>query len=212
VAVRKIATAELRGMIYSAMSEIGDAFANCQRAQTPEEATAAWDHFVKLMEVPIFTYIRLRVMNHSDAKDLLQETFIRLSRAAERIKEAESVMAWTYITARRLIIDFRKKAKRTALSLADNVEELENIAAPPTENPATKAELNELSNNLRKAFDEVAARNSEDAEIARMRLGGDSFEGIGFIFHMSDDAVRMRYNRFILKVKSAYERRTGRAN
>ncbi|MAL86551.1 MAG: hypothetical protein CMI23_09395 [Opitutae bacterium] len=61
------------------------------------------------LERPLILYSYQIVKNHEDAKDLVQETFLRLSKQEDQI---ELPKAWLYTTLRNLSISFLRKNGR----------------------------------------------------------------------------------------------------
>ena len=62
-------------------------------------------------------FIRKRVLDESDAEDILQEVFYELVQAYRLMKPVEQVGAWLFRVARNRIIDrFRKRKPEAALS------------------------------------------------------------------------------------------------
>ena len=59
---------------------------------------------------PIFTYVVRLVKDDSAAEDICQETFIRLFRELDRIRD-QTASAWLYRVARNLVTDYIRKKK-----------------------------------------------------------------------------------------------------
>lgn len=45
---------------------------------------------------PIYWHVRRLVVNHDDAQDVVQETFIKIFRSAESLRDESSLTAWVY--------------------------------------------------------------------------------------------------------------------
>ncbi len=76
---------------------------------------------------PLFGFIRKRVKNESDAEDLTQEVFLKLSKS--NITVIESVKSWVYAVAKNAIIDHFRKRKLEIQALEENLayeSELDN--------------------------------------------------------------------------------------
>ena len=48
---------------------------------------------------PIYNYIRRLVVSHEDAKDILQEVFIRVFKHMDRFRNESSLSTWIYTIA-----------------------------------------------------------------------------------------------------------------
>jgi RNA polymerase sigma-70 factor, ECF subfamily len=56
-------------------------------------------------------FIKSKVQNEFDAEDLLQETFLKLSNSADKLKKTAKPESYIYQIARNSIIDYYRKAK-----------------------------------------------------------------------------------------------------
>lgn len=74
---------------------------------------------VKEYERPLYFHIRRLVVSHDDAKDILQDTFIKAFRSLWTLRKESGLRPWLYRIATNSALDFLKK--RSALvSLEEN--------------------------------------------------------------------------------------------
>lgn len=59
---------------------------------------------------PIFTYVNRLVRDEATAEDIAQETFVRLYKELDRIRD-ETASAWLYRVARNLVTDYIRKKR-----------------------------------------------------------------------------------------------------
>jgi RNA polymerase sigma-70 factor, ECF subfamily len=77
-------------------------------------------------------FIRRRVADDHLADDLLQETFLRIHRGIDRLKDVDRLPAWVHQIARNVIHDHYRKAPGAAVVEAE-------IEAAPAENSGPRA-------------------------------------------------------------------------
>ena len=70
-----------------------------------------YNELVERYKRPIFCFIYHQIRDADEAKDILQETFIRMYRHKDRLREDKNLKAWLYQTASRLCIDLYRKKK-----------------------------------------------------------------------------------------------------
>lgn len=93
----------------------------------------------------VHAYLAGRVREPELARDLLQETFLRVWRRLDDIRDLPTRrrQAWIFTAARNLVTDtYRARATRDATVLASGTLALD--VAPPADQPDARAERNEL--------------------------------------------------------------------
>jgi RNA polymerase sigma-70 factor, ECF subfamily len=75
----------------------------------------------------LYHYIARRVNSKEDAKDILQNVFIKISQKVSTLSDEQKIKSWVYIITRNAIIDYyrtRTDTKHTELSdhLAESIE------------------------------------------------------------------------------------------
>lgn len=76
---------------------------------------AIWAH----LSADLRRFIRRRVADDHVTDDLLQETFLRVHRGVETLREGDRVAAWVYRIARNAITDHHRRAADPPVALGD---------------------------------------------------------------------------------------------
>ena len=92
-------------------------------AQLKSNAVEAFDRLIEQYGDRLYWHIRRVVVNHEDAEDVLQETFVRAytSIADFRGETESSLTAWLYKIATNIAIGALRKRKRWALASLDSL-------------------------------------------------------------------------------------------
>ena len=111
-------------------------------------------------------FIRRRVLDPSDAEDILQDVFYALVEANRLLVPIEHVTGWLFRVARNRITDlFRKKTPERFSSVASNDEEerllLEDLLPSPDAGPEALYARRVLIEELEIAIDELPAEQRE---------------------------------------------------
>lgn len=69
-----------------------------------------FERFLERYRGPIFTYVNRLVRDEATAEDIAQETFVRLYRELDRIRD-QTASAWLYRVARNLVTDYIRKKR-----------------------------------------------------------------------------------------------------
>ncbi|WP_353779499.1 sigma-70 family RNA polymerase sigma factor [Winogradskyella sp. 3972H.M.0a.05] len=88
-----------------------------QKAATKENA---FRELMKLYKERLYWHIRKIVINHDDADDVLQNTFIKVYRSIDKFKGESKLFSWMYrIATNESITHLNKNAKRMQISSAE---------------------------------------------------------------------------------------------
>jgi RNA polymerase sigma factor (sigma-70 family) len=87
----------------------------CQRGDR-----AAFDDLVRLWERSLFYYLRRLTSSEADAWDLVQETWLRVYRAIETLRDPRTLPAFLYTTARHAAFKRMRRELRTSEVTASN--------------------------------------------------------------------------------------------
>ena len=92
-------------------------------AQLKSNAVEAFDRLIEQYGDRLYWHIRRVVVNHEDAEDVLQETFVRayISIADFRGETESSLTAWLYKIATNIAITVLSKRKKWVLSSLDSL-------------------------------------------------------------------------------------------
>ena len=66
------------------------------RLQDPSSKEAAFRELLKLYKERLYWHIRKIVINHDDADDVLQNTFIKVYRSIDKFKGESKLFSWLY--------------------------------------------------------------------------------------------------------------------
>jgi RNA polymerase sigma factor (sigma-70 family) len=117
----------------------------------------AWIEFVALYEPVAYRLLRRRGLQDADARDVMQELLMAVSRSIDRwdpAKERGSFRGWLRRVARNLVINWLKKNERRLLSTEDaDVQEMLEML-PADSGPETV----EFDQELRRALFQQAAQ------------------------------------------------------
>jgi len=93
----------------------------------------AFHVLVKTYQERLYWHIRKMVMNHDDADDVLQNTFMKVWRSIDSFREESSLFTWLYRIATNESITFlNSKKKKSLMPLnEDNEYLMENLMSDP---------------------------------------------------------------------------------
>ncbi len=97
--------------------------------KSPKEKEAAFRELVRLYKERLYWHIRKIVLNHDDADDVLQNTFIKIIKNIDHFKGDSKLYTWMYRIATNESITFiNRRAKRYKIS-SEEVQEraIENL-------------------------------------------------------------------------------------
>ncbi len=83
----------------------------------PKTQNKAFEKLLHLYQKPLYQHIRNIVLNHDDADDVLQNTFIKVFNNLKNFKHESKLFSWIYRIATNEAITFiNQKAKKSALT------------------------------------------------------------------------------------------------
>ena len=93
----------------------------------------AFHVLVKKYQERLYWHIRKIVMNHEDADDVLQNTFIKVWKSIDKFREESSLYTWLYRIATNESLTFINSKKRKSYMLLNDVSEylMENLMSDP---------------------------------------------------------------------------------
>jgi RNA polymerase sigma-70 factor (ECF subfamily) len=126
------------------------------RLRDPQDQEA-WEEFVSLYEPVIYRLLRRKGLQDADAREVMQELFLAVSRSIERFdpaRERGSFRGWLRRVARNLVINWMKRSeRRTVAAGGSNLQAL--LDQLPT---ADGPESAEFDRELRQALFQRAAQ------------------------------------------------------
>jgi RNA polymerase sigma-70 factor, ECF subfamily len=147
------------------------------------EITIVYQQFNKVL----YHYITKRVNSKEDAKDILQNVFIKISQKASTLSDEHKIKSWVYTITRNAIIDYyrtRTDSKYTELSehLAERIEA-----------PADKDDLGGLDECITLFIEQLP---DEYREIVReSEIEGIKQKDLAEKYHMPYVSLRSRVQR-----------------
>ena len=131
------------------------------------------------------------VGNLADAEDLAQETFIKVYKKINTLKDHKKAKSWLYSIARNTVIDFFRKNKNKEIALSDAL--LDSIAQTTTAAYQEKAISNEISKELDRCIDRLV---KEDRAIVRLLYyEGFSYKEIADLLNINENTLKSRLHR-----------------
>jgi len=82
------------------------------KIKNPESQNFGYNLLIKKYQERIYWHIRKMVIDHDDADDLVQETFIKVYRHIESFRADSQLFTWIYRIATNECLNFLKKKKR----------------------------------------------------------------------------------------------------
>jgi RNA polymerase sigma-70 factor (ECF subfamily) len=158
-------------------------------------------------EGPLILYAR-RVLGGdlSRARDVVQETFLKLCRQGQDAVARERLAAWLYTVCRRAALDVRRKEKRMTI-LSDVADGL----AGTSPDPADLAETGDSASGVMRVVERLP-ENQKEAIVLKFGHGlsykeiaevmGQSVSNVGVLIHTGLKAVRERMGVTVAKAQS----------
>jgi len=93
--------------------------------RNPATKEAAYTSLIKKYQEKLYWHVRRIVVEHEDANDVLQNTFIRVWNALENFREDSQLYTWLYRIATNECLTFLEQKKRkSSISLSDEENSL----------------------------------------------------------------------------------------
>ncbi len=125
---------------------------------------------IQLLYQPLYLFINKRVQNTSDAEDLVQEVFYKLSKAGN--EEINNIKSWLFSVAQHTVIDFYRKKKPIQDELLEIAEDQkdDNEALRALESCMSTfiSHLSEVDQNLLRLSEIEGKPQKEIAEMLNM--------------------------------------------
>jgi RNA polymerase sigma factor (sigma-70 family) len=147
------------------------------------------------------SFIRKRVLNASDAEDVLQDVFYELISAYRMLKPVEQVSAWLYRVARNRITDLFRRRKTESLNepVGDEAGTLEDLLPSPDAGPEALYARTVMLEALDEALDELP-ENQRDVFVAH-ELMGRSFKELAEETGVSVNTLLSRKRYAVLQLR-----------
>ena len=128
-----------------------------------ETTVHTWDLFSEY----VFNFIKTKVKTEEDAKDILQEVFLKIHLNIEKLKETEKIQSWIFNITRNTINDHWKKQKPTSSEKEiPELDSLENEDYTSYFEVCLKSMISNLPDKYREAIQLSEIDNKKQKEIA----------------------------------------------
>ena len=168
-----------------------------QTLERSADAAAIEDAFARYQSELLGTLFYL-VGNLEDARDALQDTFVKCWRHRESLGQVENLKAWIFRVALNTGRDLRRTAwRRRRRTLAEGETLIQSMRDPPD----AEAARNEQLAMVRRALLDL---RQEEQEVFLLRQNGDmTYEEIGETIGIPTGTVKTRMRLALLKLRRA---------
>lgn len=163
-------------------------------------------------ERPLFRFVYRLLPRREDAKEICQETFLRILKKADRFRSGSRFSTWMYQIALNLCRDQARRRKRWGLLLASPAELPDRAAEgaatlggvdPNSLDPGRSAEREQLARAVRRALQSLPA---EQREVVLLKeYEGLKFREIAEIVGCPESTVKSRMYYGLNGVRAALE-------
>jgi len=160
-----------------------------------ESRNYAFNLIVNKYKEKLYWHIRRLVINHEDADDLLQNTFVKIWQGLEKFRGESSMYTWFYRIATNECISFLKKKKnRLILPLVNVSRELErSLETDPW------FDGNELQRKFQKA---ILTLPEKQRIVFNMRYFEEmSYEEMSKVLKTSEGALKASFHHAVKKIE-----------
>jgi RNA polymerase sigma-70 factor (ECF subfamily) len=121
-----------------------------------------FERYLSKYRKPIFTYVVRLVRDEATAEDIAQETFVRLYKELDRIRD-QTASAWLYRVARNLVTDYVRKKRPVTFTVlrGSGGNDDEDSPGLEFEHPGRDPVAISTNNELRRLIDETLEAMSE---------------------------------------------------
>ncbi len=166
-----------------------------QELLNPKTQNVAFQKLLRDYQRPLYNHIRNIVLNHDDADDVLQNTFIKVFQYLKDFKGESKLFSWMYRIATNEAITFiKQKAKRnvtTSESMQTRI--IDNLTAD------TFFDGNEIQIKLQKA---VALLPEKQQLVFKMKYYEEiKYEELSEILGTSVGALKASYHHAVKKIE-----------
>lgn len=160
------------------------------------------DLLVRCYYDEIYLFVARQISDREYAYDLTQEIFISMLRSIASYQEKQSSFrTWLYRIATNKIIDFRRKAVNSTVSLeeCDEAETADYVGGMDYENNMVQAAF------LEKIEAYVSGFQTDIQQIFRLHIYGEqTFQEIARFIGMPEASVKSKYYRLIKQVRRCF--------
>ncbi len=164
----------------------------------------AFSKIMKKYNVRIFSYVRYKVKNYEDAKDITQDIFVKVFKALPNWEPKATFQTWLYTIARNRCIDhFRARSRRTTYSLDDDEQIDIPVATGIRSNPEKIAREGEIGMYIRNALSQLSPKQRDVFTLYHYE--GLQIKDIAEVLGISEGTVKVHHHRAMKKLKEILE-------
>lgn len=174
-----------------------------------EGATESLGVLVARWQRPLFRFVYRMLPDREEARDVCQETFLRVLRRADRFREGGRFSTWMYQIALNLCRDHRRKRRRWSGLVLDGA--LDDEGAPQVadsldapDRPEISAERREIRGFVHRALERIPAEQRE--VLVLKEFEGLKFREIAEILGCPESTVKSRMYYGLRGLKAALAR------
>lgn len=161
---------------------------------------------VSRWERPLFRFVFRLLPRVEDARDICQETFLRILKKADRFRPDSRFSTWMYQIALNLCRDRLRRQRRWGLLVTDEPADEERTAdAGSDADPAGAAERRERSAAVRQALARIPAEQREVLVLKEFQ--GLKFREIAAILDCPESTVKSRMYYGLNGIRAVLARR-----
>lgn len=160
-----------------------------------ETANSAFNLIVRKYQQRVYMHIRRMVIDHDDADDIAQNTFIKVWKGLENFREDSQLFTWIYRIATNECLTFLKqKSKRFFLPIGDVEKELSEKLS---HEPSLKGDQIEMK--LQKA---ILSLPEKQRLVFNMRYYDEmKYEKMSEVLGTSEGALKASYHIAVQKIE-----------
>lgn len=167
-----------------------------QKLLNPKTQNQAFEELLKNYQKPLYNHIRNIVLNHDDADDVLQNTFIKVFQYLKNFKGESKLFSWMYRIATNEALTFlnQKAKKNNVTSVELQNKTIDNLKAD------TYFEGNEIQIKLQKA---IVLLPEKQQQVFKMKYFQElKYEEISTILGTSVGALKASYHHAVKKIEA----------
>nr|WP_315258250.1 sigma-70 family RNA polymerase sigma factor [uncultured Flavobacterium sp.] len=162
----------------------------------PQTQNQAFQRLMQDYQKPLYNHVRNIVLNHDDANDVLQNTFVKIFQNLKNFKGESKLFTWMYRIATNEALTFlNQKAKKSGISSVElQNKALENLKAD------IYFDGDEIQIKLQKA---IALLPEKQQLVFKMKYFEDlKYEEISEILGTSVGALKASYHHAVKKIEA----------
>ena len=146
-------------------------------------------------EQPLFRFVYRLMPRQEDARDICQETFLRVLKKAHRFRKGSRFSTWMYQIALNLCRDQARRSRRWSLLIAETPTLPERATGPlasqrPDEDPSRIVERREMSSAVLQALERLPPEQRE--VLVLKEFEGMKFREIAEVLGCPESTVKSR--------------------